>query len=139
MKIFFGQIYVDPGVKFTFTHRFQKFIGGEISSIVKPSDKFINEYGEDFDLIFRVSAKRDITDVDIKGPTVFKKDKDVEFTIFLPFDSDQPSLRDGNRRPLELLLGAVVGVLNKLEIDTKFLQERMGVFMDAVMADPSMI
>src|SRR5438128_660345 len=86
MKVHFGQIYIEPGVEFPFSHLFQRYLAKEVTALVVPSGKFIEKYGSDFELMFRISAKNGIQDNEIRGPTVFRKAKDVEYTVFLPFD-----------------------------------------------------
>ena len=51
-------------------------------------------------------------------PTVFKKAKDVEYTIFLTFDMDEPHTRNVYRRVLRQLLDEIARVLQGLKIDT---------------------
>jgi hypothetical protein len=87
MKIFVGQIYVIPGVVFPFSIKFQIWLGNSLTNRVRPSEHFCNKYSADFDIGFRISAKNDIDQPEIKGPTVFRRDNDVEFTIFLPYTS----------------------------------------------------
>jgi hypothetical protein len=85
MNIFFGQIYIEPGITFPFSHKFQKLISEEVTKNTSPSAYFKNLYGGDWDLIFRISAKQEIDNLEIRGPTKFKKDCDVEYTLFLPY------------------------------------------------------
>jgi len=84
MKIFVGQIYIKVGVSFPFSLRFQRWLGDALSDRVEVSDQFSQKFGADFGLGLRISGKEDIDRPEIKGPTVFKRDKDVEYTIFLP-------------------------------------------------------
>src|SRR5580704_1479285 len=86
MKVYFSQIYIKPGVSFPFSHHFQVHLSNVITDLVVPSPSFVEKYGDDFDIVFRISAKREIRDNEIKGPTVFNKEKDIEYTVFLPFD-----------------------------------------------------
>jgi hypothetical protein len=117
MEISFGQIYIQAGIKFPFSHFLQKFFGAEVSKLVEPSPKFIKLHGEDYSLIFRISAKKELAVNEIKGPTVYKKDRDVEFTIFLPY---VPIMQqsDPNKNALEYLFEGVYEILGKYEIDT---------------------
>src|SRR5947207_12558625 len=99
MKIFVGQIYIEPGASYPFSHQFQTWLGEELTNRVQPSQQFLRAYPDGFDLIFRVSAKSKINKPEIKGPTVFKRGKDVEFTVFLPHDGREPSDPTGYRQP----------------------------------------
>ena len=86
MIVFVTQIYIEPGCDYPCPHIFQQFVSQEITRRVEMSTSFAQQVGPDFKLIFRMSAKPALEAPEIKGPTVFKKDKDVEFTIFLPFE-----------------------------------------------------
>lgn len=85
MKIFVGQIYVQAGVIFPFSFLFQRWLGDALSKRVEASEQFIQSFGTEFELGLRISAKKEIDQPEIKGPTLFKQDKTVEFTIFLPY------------------------------------------------------
>lgn len=85
MKIFIGQIYIKAGLAFPFSLRFQRWLGDCLSERVDVSEQFATEFGDGFGLGLRISAKENIDQPEIKGPTVFKRDKNVEFTIFLPY------------------------------------------------------
>jgi len=86
MKVWFGQVYIEPGVNFPFSHHFQRRLSQEVTALTKPSREFIKKHGEDFELMFNVSAKQALQDNEIRGPAVFRKTKDLEYTVFLPFD-----------------------------------------------------
>ncbi len=75
--------------------------------------------------MFRMSAKTKISEVEIKGPKVFKKTKDVEYSIFLPYDViDRESDKISKyASALSNFIGAVVKVLKTLEIDTSAIEE----------------
>ena len=86
MKIYIAQFYLEAGVAYSLSYCFQSFLGDELSGRVDLSKQFIEKYGEDYELMFRVSAKSSLAEPEVKGPTVFKDDKDIEYSIFLPFD-----------------------------------------------------
>ena len=85
MRVYFSQIYIQEGVNYPFSHVFQQYLSKNITELTESSEQFDKEYGNDWDIMFRISAKKELDKVEIKGPTVFKKTKDVEYTIFLPF------------------------------------------------------
>ena len=138
MKVYFGQIYIEPGVTFPFSIAFKRRLGEEVSALIRPSSKFIQCYGADWNLVFRISAKRSIADSEIRGPSVFKKQRNLEFTIFLPFDAIQ-----GAATPLhsaiELLLRGVCAVLDTLGFDTNSIQAREGTLATSLSSDPTML
>lgn len=118
MKIFVGQIYIKAGVVFPFSLRFQRWLGDALSERVEASEKFRNAFGTDFGLGFRISAKEGIDQPEIKGPTVFKRDKNVEFTIFLPHQPNDYHNLTAASLLLEQVLQSAVLILQQLGLNT---------------------
>ena len=117
MKIFVGQIYIKAGVAFPFSLRFQKWLGDALSERVEASMQFSNKYGSGFELGLRISAKEDIEQPEIKGPTVFKQDKTVEFTIFLPYRAnDYHDLKVASLLVNQMLQSIVI-ILQQIDLD----------------------
>lgn len=137
MEVAFSQIYIEPGVSFTFSWQFQKAITAFATSTVEISAKFMGKYGINFKLIFNVSAKQQIKENEVRGPSVFRRTKDVEYTIFLPFDECQRE-KEPNRAALKFLFAGVCQVLDSLDIQTASLVAEEGAFIERVLADPSM-
>lgn len=138
MKIFVGQIYIQVGINFPFSHVFQKYIHEMLSACTQPSEAFIRRYGADFTLMFRMSAKEKITETEINGPTVYKKDKDVEYTLFLPFDQISRS-KDKHEAALQHLLAGIVTVLKSLQINTDRITESSEFWIHQICSNPSML
>jgi hypothetical protein len=117
MKIFVGQIYIKAGVMFPFSLRFQKWLGDALSERVQASERYCHEVGASFALGIRISAKEDIVEPEIKGPSLFKREKTIEFSIFLPHcqrdyhDIFVSSLVVGK------ILKSVVAILQQLGLD----------------------
>jgi len=135
MKVWFGQIYVQPGVSFDFSQHFQLRLSEEITRLVTPSATFTRKYGSEWELIFRISAKTQINDNEIHGPSVFKADREIEYTIFLPFD---PIARSGNvlRAALQFLLKGCCVVFRELDIDPALVEEKTESMIETIGADP---
>lgn len=139
MRIYVSQIYIEVGVEYPFSHHFQRYLSEELTRWVTPSESFVNDYGEDYDVIFNVSAKAGITQPQIMGPTIFAKDKDVEFTIFLPFEKSEARGQKAYRRVLRQLVYQVVEVLRRLDMDVSRLSEEIDRIVDRIVGDPRMI
>ena len=137
MKIHFCQIYIQVGITFPFGHRFQRFLGEKVTELTEPSPKFIKLLGEDYEITFNVSAKRQLAINEIVGPRVVKKDKDVEYSIFLPYVPimQQP---DPSRSALKHLLEGVYEVFEELEIDTSRLKAEQEEIINKIMSSPEM-
>jgi hypothetical protein len=109
-----------------------------VTALVEPSAKFTNAYGRDFELTFNISAKQGLADNEIKGPTVFKKTKDVEYTVFLPFDVIIRQV-DAPKHALTFLLKGVCDVFASLDIDNaKVLRKRQSL-VEGICSDPTML
>ncbi len=139
------QIYVQPGVDFPFTHECQKFLSYEMTEAVVVSDQFVKSYGDSFSLTFNISAKKGIRDNEIKGPSVFRKTGDVEYTIFLPFDTISNKLNGENcnediaKIALQFLFKGIVAVFEWLSISPAAVREKQDSLIEKVCSDPSMI
>jgi len=150
MKIHVGQIYIENDTDYGFTHVFQRKISKALTSLVSPSSFFIQEYGEDFSIIFRMSAKRrfkrrplheqHFEDTEIWGPTVFRKEKDVEYTIFLPYYDKEEDSPDRLKNALTRLLDATNHVLAEfLKMDTDALMQQRDTVISDILADPKIL
>src|SRR5262249_34269143 len=138
MNVHFGQIYGEPGVSFPFSHLFQRRLSREVTALVEPSSKFLKKYGSDFKLIFNVSAKQGLQDNEIRGPSVFRRTKDVEYTVFLAFDVIMRHA-DAPRHALRFLLKGVCDVFDRLEIDTTRLLDEQEALIEGICSDPTML
>lgn len=138
MRVFVGQIYIQPGINYPFSNIFQKWVGEELTKLIKPSELFLKKYAEDFNVIFRLSAKSEINKAEIRGPTVFKKDKDIEFTIFLPHNGKPANKHDDCKQTLEIFFDCVVKVLESISIDSSEINKHIVDLVDKVISDETM-
>ena len=137
MKVHFGQIYIEPGVTFPFSHHLQRRLSTEITSLITTSETFTAKYGADWQLMFRISAKSKIHEIEIKGPTVYERDKDVEYTLFLPFDVIAHE-DNASQMALQLLLKGCCDVFRELGFDTETIERTSESMIDTICADPKM-
>lgn len=137
MTVHFGQIYIEPDIYFDFSTDFQLYLAKAVSELIDISPTYIKRFGGDYELMFRVSAKTCVKENDIKGPQVFRKDKDVEYTIFLPYKTIMRN-EDFYREALRYLFQGVYTVLESLDIDVARLKERESSLIDTICGDPSM-
>lgn len=138
MKIGFMQVYTEPGINFPFSHHVQYRLSEEVEELVSPSAKFVKKFADDFKLIFYVGAKQGRDDNEITGPRVFKKAKDVEYSVFTPFDLIMRH-RDAPKVALEYVLKGACDVFDRLEIDTTRLRARQDAIIAGICADPTML
>ncbi len=137
MKIYFGQIYVEPGVEFPFSHFLQLRLSEEASALIKTPDPFTKKFGDDWSLMFRISAKRRIQRSETYGPTIFRKTKDVEYSVFLPFDVINEEANP-SKAALQALLSAASTILKGYGADTDRFDKRKDRLIDEIVADPTM-
>lgn len=138
MKVSVGQVYIKPGVSFPFSTRMQVWLSQELTGAASDSVEFEKKYGAGFNLIVRVSAEKQISANRIKGPTIFKKAKDVEFTLFLPFDVIVVA-EEGCRVAVEHLLSGIRWVFEKTGIEPGKLDEKKNFIIEHICTDPTML
>jgi hypothetical protein len=138
MNVHIGQIYIEPGVNFPFSYLMQIWLSEELSLIADPCDKFLKKYGADFELTVLVSADTQIVDNLIKGPTVFKKYKRVDYVVYLPYDVIAQA-QDGCRAALEFLLAGIRSVFVKVGIDLEKLDAKRAFIIEHICSDTTML
>lgn len=141
MRVSVGQIYTKPGVSFPFSHRMQRWLSEELSRVAgadSASAEFLRRYGVGFELVVRIGADTQIVDNEIRGPTVFKKDRSVEFSVFLPFDVIVASA-EGCRVALEYMLDGIRAIFCQAGIDPERLEEKKTFFIERICSDPAML
>jgi hypothetical protein len=138
MKAFVGQIYIQPGITYPFSHVFQKWASIEISKRIKPSSIFLKKYSDDFEIMFRMSAKAELNNTEISGPTVYRKNKDIEFTIFLPYLKSSDDNHEKLKQPLKLFFDGVSIALESLGIDSSNIKKDSLDLIKKAISDPSM-
>ena len=139
MKVFAGQLYAVPGVSFPFSTSFQVWLGLEISARANASARFIKTYGDHWELMLRISSKSGIPEVEIKGPSVYKKTNTVEFSIFIPHERQVVTNRADYAKPLRFLFAGIAQVLQALDIDAALVEASSERLVQFVLSDPTMI
>jgi hypothetical protein len=167
MRVFICMFPVEHGAYIPFNHIFQKYIAEQVTALVDPSPWFVAKYGEDWRLMFRISSNWSPDDedmdravqlsdsekvklaryrsftleplrVELRGPTVYKKDQEVEYSIFLPFrlviESEHPPAT-----ALEYIFAGVYTVLEKMQIDTSRLRTEQDRVVQHGCSDATMI
>jgi len=137
LRIYFGQIYIEVGVNFPFSHVFQRYLSEEVTNRIVPSPFFLEKFGEGWDLIFRISAKQKIDNLEICGPSKFKKDRDVEYTIFLPYDKIKNDTQIFESA-LEYLFDGIFSVFESLQVSIEKLQAVKDELIKTIINDQSM-
>lgn len=137
MRIFFGQIYIQEGANFPFSCRFQQYLSGEVTCLVTASAKFCTKYGDDWKLVFNISAKHSLNKNEIRGPTVFKITHDVEYTIFLPYEVIMAETHPPTAA-LNWIFAGIYETLHRLEIDASQVHKQQERLVKYILSDPEM-
>jgi len=138
MRIHISELYVDSGATHPFSHLLTQWMGEQLTKRVEPSEMFIRKYSKDFNVVFRLSAKVGIAQPEIAGPTLFRRTKDVEYSIFLPHEGRPPKTKSACKEPLRLFLDSVVKVLQVLKIDTQSIEQDAPGMIEHVISDSAM-
>lgn len=87
MKFYFPTVYIEENVSFSLPQEFftdlSYFINENPPLPISPIEDILKT--EDYSIIAIISSKSKINEVLLLGPTYIKKNKEVEFTIFIPF------------------------------------------------------
>jgi hypothetical protein len=138
MKVTVCQVYVKPGVTLPFSHHMQRRLAGELSTMLLPSSAFTTKYGADFSLVLNISAEAATSETRIAGPAVYRRTRDVEYTLFLPFDAICAA-KDRCRFAMACILSAVAVVVSRVGIDGTLLAKRTPEVVARISEDPTMI
>ena len=86
MRIEFTQIYSEPGVSFNLPGPLLGAISDNLDGLEKNIEDLAAKFeGEDFELVFIISASRKLKALEIKGPNIRRKAHEVEFSLFIPW------------------------------------------------------
>jgi hypothetical protein len=138
MRIYVGQIYIEPGVWYPFTQEFQEYLSELATQDTTGTERFCGKYGDDFDIVFNISAKAALRIAEVKGPTVFKRDKTVEYTFFLPYDKQAPVEAELLVDVVRVLLANMNTVLSNLGMTTNRIANDSDDIAKNIVRDPRM-
>lgn len=86
MRISTAGVYPEAGINFNVSYKFNKLLRETLSH---PDENFANTFnsvhGEEYSLGIILSAKSNSLDLVIKGPSISKKYKVVDYILYIPF------------------------------------------------------
>lgn len=86
MHITVAGAYPEVGINFPISYKFNKLLREAIHSPEEDfSDAFQKVYGKEYSLGIILSAKEDTLDLIIKGPSISKRYKAVDYVLYIPF------------------------------------------------------
>jgi hypothetical protein len=137
MDVQFSQFYVKPGVEFPFSIDFQIYLSNQFATRLIPSPLYVKKFGEDYALVFYISAKRRLKYNQIAGPSISRKARDISYTIFLPFTVISAT-EDPHATAIEHILHGAMAVCQSLEIDCEKVRKRQAAIIKHIIARPKM-
>lgn len=87
MSVNFTQFYIEPKVFFNLPIDVLEELSGCFSRGLSISGSPKWKYDTEYKLLFIISAKSNTSITEIKGPSVSKKYKSVEYVLYLPYDT----------------------------------------------------
>ena len=138
MNVYVGQIYIEAGVNFPYSYLWQIWLSDQMSLLTMASAEFVARYGADFKLGIRISARKQLAENEIKGPTVFRKYRNVEYTLFLPYDVIIEA-EDGCRVAMEFILKGIQDIFAKANIEAEEFGAKKAFIIDHVCSDATML
>jgi hypothetical protein len=116
----------------------QRWLSHELTAVAESVDEFLVKFGEGFSAVVNISAKTGIVEPEIRGPTVFKRDKDVEYTLFLPYDVIMRQ-HDSRRMAARYILSGIRAIFERAGIGLEQLDATMNALTEHLSSDPSML
>ena len=133
MKIDFTQCFIEPGVTFPFSIRFRDAISDGMSEILKTADVgHFRPKWKGYDLTICISAKSKIRMAEVAGPGVYRRDRELEYTVFLPYEA-LPTFADA----VGCLVDTVCGIIGSLGIDIGDIGRWRNEFVALASTDPA--
>ena len=134
IKVAFTQVYIREGVSFPFSHVYQGALADTFTSSVRPSEKFLRKFGEDWTMIVIISGKRELAETEDRGPGTLRTKKMQEWTLFLPFD-----VIHQQREPIHAACGETIksacSVLERIGFDVRDVCSRTEELVSALVSN----
>ncbi|MEM9885748.1 MAG: hypothetical protein AAF849_07645 [Bacteroidota bacterium] len=117
MNITISSIFPEAGYNFNISYKIHEIIASEINEALTDLGTFDLTFGKDFDLGIIVSTKRKVNDLYVQGPAIFKREKIVDFTIWIPFREVKNSSSYTNSY-IDYLIKGILELFERYDIDT---------------------
>ncbi len=137
MKFSFGQIYPEVNTDYDVTSKLLHLLCNKLNNLNKEIKHFNKVFeGEDYSLVLIISATRNKDILEVKGPIVLKKRKEVEFALHIPY-RELPNRFEETLYVLNNIYQSIVFVFNKYKADLSGLEENIDQVINAVKTSPS--
>ena len=140
MNVHINQFFTEPGFAYPFTGIFVGWMELEVSKRIQASKKFLEKYSKDHGLCFFLDARPGIAAPHLNGPTVRKRDKEVQFSIILPHaGGPMPKEATEYVQPVKLLVQSIAAALEKVEIDSSQILQDLPTLIQYFVSTPKLI
>ncbi|HEY5750637.1 MAG TPA: hypothetical protein VIU12_31460 [Chryseolinea sp.] len=86
MSFGYGTIYMEEGVVFPISYKIGDLIIDEMQARLPKESQQVVVKGEPFSLGVVISTKKSKTELSIQGPSISKKYKMVDYTLWIPYE-----------------------------------------------------
>ena len=108
MKVIVRECYLEAGFSFHFSDSFRKWLDKELAKRISPSKSFLQTYSRDFVVGITLGASSEISEPEVDGPQVFRRDKEVIIQVALPHPGGPcPAEPKGYARAVKQLFDSV--------------------------------
>lgn len=124
MKISFVQMYSEVGASFDrLDGPLLQTIVSRLNSLKKNIDQLTSKFEvRDFKLLLTLSAKTNLDQLEIKGPTIWRKENSVGFSLFIPWRKTNDFI-DEIEYILPWISKGIISVLAKYGVDGQGVDE----------------
>jgi len=134
MILIINSLFVEPNITFNVSDNIMAKINETFEGALKPSKTFIKNY-ENFDIGFTISTKKEVEYLYIQGPLIDKKEKEIYFTIWMPYEKIYLSENYIEAYLDNLYEGIILGI-KKYEIDTELINTKFLELKSEILDNP---
>ena len=138
MKVYVALIDLVPGVAFPFSHRMQQFLGAALTRSVRGTNELRGRNRDGWSLGINIAPQQRITDNRIVGPKEFRRTKDIEYTLFLPYTRIKKADRSRSMAA-EFLMRGVRDIFVRADMPVNRLDEIAPALCRAIASRPEML
>jgi hypothetical protein len=136
MKITFSQIYSEPGASFDLPGPLLKAVREGLDDLGRNIDQLSAKVDrEDFELVLIISASSKLDALEIKGPNIRRKTREIEFSLFVPWQETK-SFEEKIDYILPKIGEGVIGVFKRYGVDITGVDNAIQMVLKQAKASP---
>ncbi|WP_010504042.1 hypothetical protein [Paenibacillus elgii] len=137
MNIDFTQLYYEPGTRFdSITPMILDLLYERLDALKVSIPHFEEKLkDENYSLVFIISATKEKTTLEVRGPNILRKSKDVEFALHIPY-KEVVNFTDQVAYVLDFIAEGIVWVFEKYAISSSGVAEAVESVARTVQENP---